>query len=77
MGVAQHALRGDDARFQDLLVVVNVVNEGVQGADPLFEAAFEPNPLLEGHDPGDDVEGDEAFGALFLAVDGKNDADRG
>ena len=74
LGVAQHLLRGDDARLQDLLVVVDIVNEGVQGAHALLQAALEPDPLFQGYDARHDVEGDEAFGAFFLAVDGEGDS---
>jgi hypothetical protein len=73
--VAEHLLRGDHARLQDLLVVVNVVDEGVQRPHALLQAAFEPDPFFEGQHAGHDVEGDEAFGAFFLAVDGEGDAD--
>jgi hypothetical protein len=57
------------------LVVVNVVNEGVEGADSLLEAALQADPFLAGQHAGDDVEGDEAFGSFFLAVHGEGDAD--
>jgi hypothetical protein len=58
-----------------LLVVIDVVDEGVQGADALLQAALQPDPLLQRHDARHDVEGDEAFGTFLLAVDGKGDAD--
>ena len=67
-------VRGDDARFQDLLVVVDIVNEGVQSSNALLQAAFETDPLFQGNDARHDVEGDEAFGALFLTVDGEGDS---
>ena len=75
LGITEDLLRGDHARLENLLVVVNVVEEGVQGPDPLLEAGLEAEPFLVGEHPGDDVERDKALGALFLAVDGKRDAD--
>jgi hypothetical protein len=74
LGVAQHLFLGDDARLQDLLVVVNIVNEGIQRPHALLQAAFEPDPLFQGQDARHDVEGDEALGAFLLPVDGEGDS---
>ena len=74
LGVTKHLFRGDDARLEDLLVVVNVVEKGVQRAHALLQAALELDPFIQGQDAGNDVEGDESFGTLFLAVNRKSDA---
>ncbi len=55
--------------------MVDVVDEGVERAHALLQAAFEADPFFQGQDAGHDVEGDEALGALLLAVDGEGDAD--
>jgi hypothetical protein len=73
--VAENLFSGDYARLENLLVVVNVVNEGVEGADALLEAALEPDPFFEGQDAPHDVERDKALGAFVLAVHGEGDAD--
>ena len=73
--VAENLFSGNHARFENLLVVVNVVDEGVERADALLEAGLEPNPFFERQDAGHDVEGDQALGAFVLAVHGEGDAD--
>jgi hypothetical protein len=75
LGIAEHLLGGNDAGLQDLLVMVDVVDEGVEGADALLEAVLETNPLLGRKHPGHDVERDQPFGAFFLAVDRERDTD--
>ena len=75
LGIAEDTLWRDDARLEDLLVVVDVVDEGVQRPHPLLEAALEADPFLQGHDPRHDVEGDQPLGTLFLAVNGEGDSD--
>ncbi len=74
LGVAEHLFRRDDAGLENLLLVVDVVDEGVEGADSLLEASLEADPFFERQHTGDDVEGDEALGAFFLAVHGEGDA---
>ena len=65
---------GNHARLQDLLVVVDVVDEGVQRPHPLFEPRLQAHPFLHRQDPGHDVEGDQPLGTLFLAIDREGDA---
>ena len=55
--------------------MVDVVNERVERAHALLQAALEPDPLFERQHAGHDVEGDQALGAFVLAVDGERDAD--
>jgi hypothetical protein len=73
--VTEHLLGGNDAGLQDLLIVVDVVDEGVERPHPLLEAGLEAGPFLRGKHPGHDVEGDQPFGAFLLAVHRKGDAD--
>ena len=47
---------GDDPGLDDLALVVDVVDELVQRADPLREPAFDRPPLSAGDDPRDEVE---------------------
>ena len=61
--------------LQDLLVVVDVVDERIERAHALLEAALEPRPLVDRQDARHDVEGDQPLGAFVLAVHGERDAD--
>ncbi len=66
---------GDGAVLENFLIVVDVVDEGVEGVDALFEAAFDAVPFGRGDDARDQVEGEDAFGAGGIAVDVKRDAE--
>ena len=73
--VAEHQLFGDQPGLQDFLRPVNVVEEGIQRFDPLDQPALQPGPFMRGKDAGDDVEWDQPFVRLRVAIDGKGDAD--
>jgi hypothetical protein len=64
----------DDVVLQHLLVVVEVVEEEVQGGYPLDQAGLDAAPFGGGDDAGDEVEGEDAFGALGVVVDREGDA---
>ena len=72
--IAQHLLGGDDAGLEDLLVVVDVVDEGIERAHALLESAFERIHSSR-QDARHDVERDQALRAFLLAVDREGDAD--
>jgi hypothetical protein len=57
-----------------LLVVVDVVNEGVEGLHALLQARLEPGPFFYREDSRDDIKGDKPLGAFLLPVDRKGDA---
>src|SRR5262245_47463504 len=52
----KHDLCGKHAVFQDLLVVIKIVNEKIQSLDPLLEAPLDADPLSGWHDAGYHVE---------------------
>ncbi|MNW01585.1 hypothetical protein D3C71_1972420 [compost metagenome] len=54
--------------------MVDVVEEGVEGDDPLFDALGELAPFAAGNDAGDEIEGDELFGTVCVSVDREGDA---
>ena len=54
--------------------MIDIIEEGVQGADPLLDPAFEEAPFGGGDDAGDQVERDDPFIGLGRAVDGEGDA---
>ena len=72
--VAQHLFRWNHACLQNLLIVVNVMNEGIQGSHALLQARIQPDPFLVRQHARHDIEGDEAFRAFLLAVDREGDA---
>src|SRR5262249_35164945 len=63
-----HDLGWHDAVFDDLLIVVDVVNEQIERLNPLFEATFYRVPLCGRDDAGHEVERKDAFGAGTVAV---------
>jgi len=73
--VRQHPIRGHRSAVQDPLVVVDVVEERVQRAHALKEAALEHAPFVRRDDPRDQVERDQALGPGVLAGHGEGDAE--
>ena len=65
--VAEHLLGRDDARLQDLLAVVDVVEEAVQRRDPLAQPPLQLAPLVRRDDARDQVERDQPLGAASAA----------
>ena len=64
-----------DAVAQDLLLVVDVVHEAVERADPLLQARLDDRPLLGRDEPGDGVERQDALRTLaVVVVDREGDA---
>jgi hypothetical protein len=72
--VAADHLFGDAARLHDLLLVVDVVQKGVDRAHTLFDPARQPRPFRARDDARDDVEGDKPLLGLGLAIDVEGDA---
>ena len=71
---AEDELGRHDPGLEDLLVVVDVVEEEVERAEPLLEAALDHLPLVGRHDPRHEVEREDPLGAGIVAVDGEADA---
>ncbi len=57
----------------DPLLVVDVVDEHVEGTQPLNQPLLDPAPLLTGDEPRDDVERPCPVDVLALRVDGERD----
>ena len=65
---------GHDAVAEDLLLVVDVVDEAVERADALLQPGLDQPPLVGRDQARDEVEGEDALGALLLVgVDGEGD----
>ncbi len=79
--VAEHLVGRDDARLEDLLVVIDVVEEAVQRRDALAQTPLHHAPLVGRDDARDEVERDQPLGAavraavVLGAVDRERDAD--
>ena len=73
--VLEDQVVGDDIGAQHVAAVIDVAQEHIERAHPLFQAFFQDRPLFRRHDPGDHIERDQAFLGLGVAIDGKGDAD--
>src|SRR5205085_6145515 len=68
-------VRRDGPVLEDLLLVIDIVDEAVERVDALLEAALDVVPLGGADDARDQVEGEDALGALIVAVDVEGDAE--
>ena len=73
--VLQHQRGRDLAGPQDLLLAVDIAEEGVQRPHPLPQPGRHAVPFGPRDDARDDVEGDQPFGVAAFAVDREGDAD--
>src|SRR5260370_4665587 len=71
---AEHDLRGHRALMQDQLAAINIIEEEIQGHQPLLEAGLEALPGLGSDDPRDDVERKDLLVALGVRIYGERDA---
>src|SRR5579872_5221771 len=65
---------GNDVIANDFLVVIDIMQEQIQRSDALDEAGLDVAPLRGGNNPGDEIEWEDAFGSLVVAVNGESDA---
>ena len=72
--VAGNHRGGQATRPDDFLLVVDVIEEGVDRPDTLFDAARQLRPFGSRNDPRDDVEGYEPLFGLRPPVDVEGDA---
>ncbi len=64
----------DLAIFDDELLAVDILQKKIQGHDALAEAGLDAGPFGLRQDAGNQVKGEEAFGAAAVAIDGESDA---
>ena len=64
----------DDPGLEDLLAVVDVGEEEVEGVQPLHETALDHRPLVRRDDARDQVEREDPIGARVVPVDGEPDS---
>ena len=55
--------------------MIEIMQKGIERPDPLFDADGQAAPFGGGEDTWDDVEGNEALGGFFRAIDGEGDAE--
>jgi hypothetical protein len=67
-------LHRDTPGAQDFLAVIDVVQEGIDGAHALFDAALQARQLPARDDARHHVEGNQAFRRFLLTVDVEGDA---
>ena len=60
--------------LDDLAIVIDVVDEQIQGLDALLEPALDVLPLARLDNPRHDVEGPDLFGSRLVAIDVERDA---
>ena len=72
--IVQNLFGGNDAVFQNFLIVVDVMQKGIQGANPLATAIGNGLPFGRGQNAGDGIKRDQALGAVFVAIYGKGNA---
>ena len=73
LGFLEQRARKDPV-LDDFLIVVQILNEHVQGAHALLQAVFGDFPLRGRNDARDDVEGPGAVDLAGFGVDGEGDA---
>ena len=64
MPAAVNQLAGNDALVEDAPLVIHVLQEEVDGGQPLREAALERAPLIRGDDARQQIVGKDALGPL-------------
>ena len=72
--VGQHLLRRNEAGLQNMLLVVNVMQEGIERPYALANAAIEHRPFGGRNNARHAVERDQPLGAVIVAVDVEGDA---
>ena len=73
--IGQYLLRRNEARAQDILLVVDIVQKGVQRFDPLTNTAIDLFPLSAGNDARDAIEWNQTLGTFIFPIHIKRDAD--
>ena len=69
-----HQFARDDTFRQDPSLVIDVFEEQVQGGEALGQAVLDLAPLCVWNDPRQQIVGEYALGALFVAIDPEGDA---
>ena len=71
---AEHDLGRDHAFLDDTLLMVDIVEEEIQGRDPLDQSGFDMLPFAGRDHTREGVEREDAFRAFLVSVDRERDA---
>jgi hypothetical protein len=71
--IVQDLFAGNDASFQDVLVVIGIMQKALQRGDALYQARLQLGPLGGIDKPRNDVERDQPFLDCVVAIHGKGD----
>ena len=71
--VGQHLLGRNDAGLEDMLFMIDIVQEGIEGRDPLADPLIQHLPLTSRNDAGHIIKRDQALGAFLIAIDIEGD----
>ncbi len=74
VAAAVDQFRRHHAFGEDSTLVVDVLEEQVDGGQPLSQTPLERVPLTTRDDPGQQIEREDPFSALIVSVDGERDA---
>ena len=69
--VGQHLFCRNDPGFQNMLLMVNIVQKGVERLDALANTAIEHRPFVGRNDARHAVERDQPFCAIILTINVK------
>ena len=70
---AAHNFLRNDLLLEDPLLVVHVVEEQIQGHEPLDKTALNMLPLIGGNDTRDQIEWENSLSAFIATVNGEGD----
>ncbi len=73
IGVAEDQIGGDDAIPEDLLLVIEVVEQEIEGGDPLDDPALDMLPFRCREHAWDRVERQDAVDRVGLGIDREGD----
>ena len=73
--VFEHLIGRNFSRLQNFLIVIDIVEEGIERGNTLGQPKRDFLPLFPGDDVRHDVERDEALRAGALAINGKSNTD--
>ncbi|VDC49472.1 hypothetical protein BREV_BREV_03595 [Brevundimonas mediterranea] len=72
--IGQDQVGGHDPGADTVLRPVDVLQEGVDGGDPLLQPLLQPAPFVGADDARDDIERDQPLVGFLVAIDGEGHA---
>jgi len=75
IGVLVNQVCGNNSGLDDVGLGIDVLEEQVQGLDPLVKTFRDPLPLCPGQHPRDDIERNQPLFGVGFSIDRKRNAD--